>query len=73
VNAVSPGFTDTPIFTKTNLAPEEIAGFKETLKPGIPLARLGEPEEVAQVIVAQLESTYVTGAVWVVDGGVSVM
>jgi len=73
INAVSPGFTDTPIFTKTNLAPEEVAGFKETLKPGIPLARLGEPEEVAQVIVAQLESTYVTGAVWVVDGGVSVV
>lgn len=36
----------------------------------IPLGRYGKPEEVAHVILAQLEADYVTGAVWSVDGGV---
>lgn len=72
INAVAPGPTDTPMFDKGNSTPEEVAGFKEMLELKIPMARLGSPEEVAQVIVAQLESTYVTCAIWTVDGGVSV-
>ncbi len=72
VNAVTPGAIDTPIFGKLGIKPEN---FPEELKQafaGIPLKRTGTSEEVAQVIVAQLESTYVTGAIWAVDGGVSI-
>lgn len=73
INAVAPGPIDTPIFTKVGLKLEEVEDFKKTLESRTPMERFGKPEEVAQVIVAQLESTYVTGAVWVVDGGVSVV
>jgi NAD(P)-dependent dehydrogenase (short-subunit alcohol dehydrogenase family) len=71
VNAVAPGITETSIFTKAGMNPEEIAEFKKILEADIPMGSLGRPEEIAQVIVAQVESTYVTGAVWNVDGGVS--
>ena len=70
VNAVSPGAIDTPIFTKIGLAPEVVAATRAQQELTIPLRRYGRPEEVAEVIVAQAESTYVTGAVWKVDGGV---
>lgn len=71
VNAIAPGVIDTPIFEKIGLSPEAIAEVKEELKSIIPLGRFGTPDEVAQVILAQVESTYVTGSVWIVDGGVS--
>lgn len=35
----------------------------------IPLGRFGEPEEVAEAVLFLLESSYVTGQVLVVDGG----
>ena len=70
INAVSPGAVDTPIFNKVGLRPEDIPALRARQEASIPLGRYGTPDEVAQVIVAQLESTYVTGAVWSVDGGV---
>lgn len=73
INAVAPGPIDTPMFTKVTPDAEVVAAFKQSLESTIPMSRLGKPEEVAQVIVAQLEATYVTGAVWTVDGGVSVV
>ncbi len=73
VNAVAPGVTDTPIFTKAGMSSEEIAEFKKVLEADIPMGRLGNPEEIAHVIVAQLESTYTTGSVWIVDGGMSAL
>ncbi len=39
----------------------------------IPLKRYGKAEEVAQVVWAQLEATYVTGSIWVVDGGADIV
>lgn len=39
-----------------------------------PLARRGTPEEVANIyaFIASSEASYVTGALWLVDGGVTV-
>jgi 3-oxoacyl-[acyl-carrier protein] reductase len=57
VNAVAPGFIDTDII-KT--VPPEIL---EQWKQGIPMQRLGRPEEIADVIafLSSDESSYVTG------------
>ena len=71
INAVSPGAIDTPIFSKMGIVPDQLEAAAESLLGTIPLRRFGHAEEVADVIVSQLESTYVTGSVWAVDGGVN--
>ena len=37
----------------------------------IPVGRLGKPEEIARVVsfLAQDESSYITGQIWAVNGG----
>ncbi len=70
VNSVAPGAVDTPILTKLGLTLEQFQAIRAQQEAMIPLRRYGRPEEIAQVIWAQAEATYVTGAVWVVDGGV---
>ncbi|MDK2864786.1 MAG: 3-oxoacyl-[acyl-carrier protein] reductase, partial [Thermotogota bacterium] len=66
VNAVAPGFIKTPM---TEKLPQKIV---DRVIERIPLARLGEPEEVAKVylFLASDESSYVTGQVIGVDGGI---
>jgi NAD(P)-dependent dehydrogenase (short-subunit alcohol dehydrogenase family) len=72
INAVAPGAIDTPIITKLGLDEQTQAAVKAHMETTIPLARFGRADEVAEVIVAQLESSYTTGAIWAVDGGVNV-
>ncbi|KAH9374459.1 hypothetical protein HPB48_021814 [Haemaphysalis longicornis] len=64
-NAVVPGLTDTPVVE--NL-PEHI---RRSCCASIPLGRLARPDEIAQVVAFLCcpESSYVSGASWVVDGG----
>ena len=59
VNAVAPGFIATPIL---DTIPEKILA---SMKSQVPLARLGSPEEVANVyaFLASDEASYVNGAV----------
>jgi NAD(P)-dependent dehydrogenase (short-subunit alcohol dehydrogenase family) len=70
INAICPGAIDTPMFEKFKLPEDQAAAAKEYALSTIPLGRFGNPLEIAQVIISQAESTYVTGAVWHVDGGV---
>lgn len=70
VNVVAPGAVDTPILAKLGVPPDVLAAIRAQQEATIPLRRYGRPEEIAQVILAQAEATYVTGAVWVADGGV---
>ncbi|WLE98237.1 MAG: SDR family oxidoreductase [Candidatus Electrothrix communis] len=73
VNAVSPGAIDTPLAGKSGRSKEELDARKAILEQIIPLQRYGKAEEVAQVVWAQLEATYVTGSIWVVDGGADIL
>ena len=67
VNAVAPGWIDTEMNKATAEDPERLSTWLEK----IPLSRFGRPEEVAEVIafLSGDKSSYVTGAVVVVDGG----
>ena len=71
VNTISPGPIETPIFGKTGLTAEQLAGFTESLMTTIPLKRVGQPEEIAAAALffASDESSYTTGAELFVDGG----
>jgi len=63
VNVVAPGATDTDMMASMPEAE------RAAMTAQIPMGRLGRPEEVAGVIVAISEATYVTGAVVPVAGG----
>jgi NAD(P)-dependent dehydrogenase (short-subunit alcohol dehydrogenase family) len=81
VNAVAPGPIWTPFWTKPGgfaetmgqfhkMPPQQAVEHEMSLRQ-LPLARLGKPEEVANVIVflASDLASFVTSAVWGVDGG----
>ncbi len=65
VNAVAPGFIQTAM---TEKLPEKA---RESLLKLIPLAKLGQPEDVARVVLflSSDQSSYITGQVINVDGG----
>lgn len=67
VNTLSPGPTDTPMFSQ---ASDDV---RQTLSAQIPAKRLGHPKEVAAaaLFLASDESSYVSGAELVIDGGMS--
>lgn len=66
VNSVHPGYINTPLLAN-NLDEETMAGLASLH----PVGRLGESEEVAEVICFLLsdKSSFVTGSQYVVDGG----
>ena len=67
VNAVAPGPVDTELLSRFAGTAERKAG----LIAGVPLRRLGRPEEIAQTIVflASDKASFITGQVYGVDGG----
>lgn len=71
VNCVSPGPIETKIIERSGWS---LDAWKEASKSKTPLARVGQPEEVAQCVLFladPLRAGYVTGANLVVDGGTS--
>lgn len=71
VNAVSPAVVVTPIygaFIEEDKIEETLQGFNSFH----PIGRVGRPEDIAKTITFLLsdESSWVTGAIWDIDGGV---
>jgi NAD(P)-dependent dehydrogenase (short-subunit alcohol dehydrogenase family) len=66
VNAVGPAFINTPLIEK-NMTPEARAG----LVAKHPIGRLGESEEVAELVVwlSSEKASFVTGSYYAIDGG----
>ena len=65
VNAVTPGFIATDMLATI---PDKVM---DKIRGQIPVGRLGKPEEIARVIgfLAADDSSYITGQVWAVNGG----
>jgi NAD(P)-dependent dehydrogenase (short-subunit alcohol dehydrogenase family) len=71
VNAISPGSIDTPGLSELLASSSVGHERRKMLSSLVPLARLGEPDEIAKAVVflASDDSSYVTGAELFVDGG----
>jgi 3-oxoacyl-[acyl-carrier protein] reductase len=65
VNAVAPGFIETPM---TDGLADKI---KEDIRGQIALERFGSPEAVALAVCSLIENDYANGAVLAVDGGMT--
>ncbi|MEM0294207.1 MAG: 3-oxoacyl-ACP reductase FabG [Saccharolobus sp.] len=65
VNAICPGFIDTPM---TRAVPEKI---RQKIIERIPMGRIGKPEDVANLVafLASDEASYITGEIISVSGG----
>lgn len=68
VNAVAPGFVNTEL-TRQNNSDDEIKAIAEA----IPLRRLAEPEEIAEVVafLSSEKNSFISGQVIIADGGFS--
>lgn len=68
VNAVCPGWTDTPMVDEVLRREGEV--FREIILGRIPLRRLGTPEEVAEMVLfLATGAAFATGSIFVTDGG----
>jgi ketoreductase RED2 len=65
VNAVAPGLIDTPWTADWELQ-------RAAVEAMTPLKRIGQPSDVAEVILALARSSYVTGQVVAIDGGLTI-
>ena len=65
VNAIAPGYVDTPILS---MVPDNI---KETMGNELPIGRLGKDTEIANLICYLLsdDASFITGAIIPIDGG----
>jgi len=71
VNTVIPGATRTPIWTRGARAGQDLDATEKAFAPAIPMGRFADAEEVANaaVFLASPQSSGMTGAEIVVDGG----
>ena len=67
VNAIAPGMIETPMIDVVKSDPKMLKAMLQR----VPLKRVGRPEEVSELVVflASDSSSYMTGAVVIIDGG----
>jgi ketoreductase RED2 len=65
VNAVAPGLIDTPWTADWEFQ-------RAAVEAVTPLKRIGQPRDVAEVVVSLARSSYVTGQVVAIDGGLTI-
>jgi NAD(P)-dependent dehydrogenase (short-subunit alcohol dehydrogenase family) len=63
-----------PGLVRTDFAKLLVDSFGESLERGLPLQRLGEPEDIANlaVFLASDKASWITGETYVIDGGAGV-
>jgi NAD(P)-dependent dehydrogenase (short-subunit alcohol dehydrogenase family) len=71
VNAVNPGVVVTEIHKRGGMTQEQYEAFLEHSKETHPIGRVGQPEEIAELIafLASDRASWITGATYSIDGG----
>lgn len=71
VNAVSPAVVQTPIY-EGFIPKDEVNGVMDSFNSFHPIGRVGTPRDIAETVTFLLsdKASWVTGAVWNIDGGV---
>ncbi len=71
VNAVNPGVVVTEIHKRGGMDQEQYAAFLEHSKGTHPLGRVGQPQEIAELIffLASDRAAWITGVTYSIDGG----
>ena len=71
MNAVNPGVVRTNLHLNSGMNQDAYAGFVERSKITHPLGRIGEPEEIADLILflASSKAGWITGLTYSIDGG----
>ncbi len=71
VNAINPGVVVTNLHKRGGMADEQYENFLEHSKTTHPIGRVGEPEEIADLIyfLASEKAGWITGATYQIDGG----
>ncbi len=71
VNAVNPGVTFTELHRRGGMDEEKYAAFLEHSKTTHPIGRVGQPKEIAQLILflASPHAGWITGVTYSIDGG----
>jgi meso-butanediol dehydrogenase/(S,S)-butanediol dehydrogenase/diacetyl reductase len=73
VNAVCPGYVDTPMLQSFFGESGDIESLKQAVRDVHPIRSYGRPEDVANLVnwLASDEARYASGQLWVIDGGLS--
>ncbi|MCK4890358.1 MAG: glucose 1-dehydrogenase [Candidatus Aminicenantes bacterium] len=71
VNAINPGVVETKLHLNSGMDSDKYEDFKEHGKDTHPIGRIGNPEEVAELIVflASENASWITGVTYSIDGG----
>lgn len=70
VNMVSPGPTETAIFTRET-PDDQVQALRDMMTANVPMKRMGDPDEIARAVLflASAEASYINGVDLFVDGG----